>query len=68
MAVIEALDDRTHAIIPIEGMTCATCAGRVEKALQAVPGVEASVNLSSEQADVVFDEARVEPRTIVEAV
>lgn len=68
MAVIEALDDRTHAIIPIEGMTCATCAGRVEKALQAVPGVEASVNLSNEQADVVFDAARVEPRTLVEAV
>ena len=68
MEVTEALDDRTHAIIPIEGMTCATCAGRVEKALQAVPGVEASVNLSSEQADVVFDAARVEPRTLVEAV
>ncbi|TXG97106.1 MAG: copper-translocating P-type ATPase [Nevskiaceae bacterium] len=68
MAVIEALDDRTHAIIPIEGMTCATCAGRVEKALQAVPGVEASVNLSSEQADVMFDAARVEPRTLVQAV
>ena len=68
MEVTEVLDDRTHAIIPIEGMTCATCAGRVEKALQAVPGVEASVNLSSEQADVVFDKARVEPRTLVEAV
>lgn len=68
MAVIEALDDRTHAIIPIEGMTCATCAGRVEKALQAVPGVEALVNLSSEQADVMFDAARVEPRTLVQAV
>ncbi|MBI1361871.1 MAG: heavy metal translocating P-type ATPase [Alphaproteobacteria bacterium] len=68
MAVIEALDDRTHAIIPIEGMTCATCAGRVEKALQAVPGVEASVNLSSEQADVMFDAARVEPRTLVQTV
>jgi P-type Cu+ transporter len=68
MEVTEALDDRTHAIIPIEGMTCATCAGRVERALQAVPGVEASVNLSSEQADVMFDTARVEPRTLVEAV
>lgn len=68
MEVTEALDNRTHAIISIEGMTCATCAGRVEKALQAVPGVEASVNFSTEQADVVFDTARVEPRTLVEAV
>ncbi|MGE0294685.1 MAG: heavy metal translocating P-type ATPase [Hyphomonadaceae bacterium] len=68
MAVIEAFDDRTHAIIPIEGMTCATCAGRVEKALQAVPGVEASVNLTSEQADVLFDSAQVQPAALIEAV
>jgi len=37
----------------IEGMTCASCVGRVEKALRAVPGVlEASVNLAIEQAEV----------------
>ncbi|WP_439597532.1 heavy metal translocating P-type ATPase [Falsiroseomonas sp.] len=37
--------------IGVEGMTCASCAGRVERALRAVPGVaEASVNLASEQA------------------
>jgi len=37
----------------IEGMTCASCVGRVEKALKAVPGVlEASVNLATEQAEV----------------
>ncbi|MBN8727911.1 MAG: copper-translocating P-type ATPase [Xanthomonadales bacterium] len=39
--------------LAIEGMTCATCAGRVERALQAVPGVlEASVNLATERARV----------------
>ena len=68
MASTDVLDDRIHAIIPIEGMTCATCAVRVEKALQAVPGVEASVNLSSELADVAFDPARVEPNKVIEAV
>ncbi|CDN89257.1 Heavy metal translocating P-type ATPase [Hydrogenophaga intermedia] len=37
----------------IEGMTCASCVGRVEKALQAVPGVsEAEVNLATERATV----------------
>ncbi|MDI9239805.1 heavy metal translocating P-type ATPase [Lysobacter sp. LF1] len=37
----------------IGGMTCASCAGRVEKALRAVPGVlEASVNLATERAQV----------------
>lgn len=40
--------------LPIEGMTCASCAGRVEKALRGVSGVsEASVNLATEKAHVV---------------
>ncbi len=41
--------------LPIEGMTCASCVGRVEKALKAVPGVnQASVNLATERADITF--------------
>ncbi|NML60210.1 copper-translocating P-type ATPase [Massilia sp. RP-1-19] len=39
--------------LPIEGMSCTSCAGRVEKALRAVPGVlEATVNLATERATV----------------
>ncbi|WP_412023608.1 heavy metal translocating P-type ATPase [Burkholderia cepacia] len=39
--------------LDIGGMTCASCAGRVEKALAAVPGVaRASVNLATERASV----------------
>ena len=39
--------------LPIQGMTCASCAGRVEKALQKVAGVsQASVNLAAETASV----------------
>ena len=39
--------------IPVEGMTCASCVARVEKALAAVAGVEeASVNLATEVANV----------------
>ncbi|TPQ45699.1 hypothetical protein C2U71_11655, partial [Burkholderia ubonensis] len=44
----------THTIeLDIDGMTCASCAGRVEKALGKVPGVtRASVNLATERASV----------------
>ncbi len=39
----------------ISGMTCASCVGRVERALRKVPGVqEASVNLATESARIAF--------------
>ena len=39
--------------LAVDGMTCASCVGRVERALQAVPGVaEAAVNLATERATV----------------
>ncbi|MBU4530901.1 MAG: heavy metal translocating P-type ATPase [Desulfomicrobium sp.] len=41
--------------LAIEGMTCASCVGRVERALKAVPGVlDASINLATERAEVRF--------------
>ncbi|OBU11222.1 heavy metal translocating P-type ATPase [Morganella psychrotolerans] len=41
--------------LSVEGMTCASCVGRVEKALKAVPGVNnAIVNLATERADITF--------------
>jgi P-type Cu+ transporter len=63
-----AAADREHAVVPIEGMSCATCVGRVEKALAALPGVRASVNFSSEQAEIEFDPTRVKPNALAEAV
>ncbi|MGE4330740.1 heavy metal translocating P-type ATPase [Diaphorobacter sp.] len=42
----------------IAGMTCASCVGRVERALRKVPGVQdATVNLATERAHIVFDAA-----------
>src|SRR5690554_4015794 len=39
--------------LSVAGMTCASCVGRVERALQAVPGVEsATVNLATERATI----------------
>ncbi|MDW8213867.1 MAG: heavy metal translocating P-type ATPase [Roseiflexaceae bacterium] len=55
--------------IPITGMTCASCAARVEKALRNVPGViEASVNLASEHATVTFTPADVTWSDLVAAI
>ncbi len=49
-----------HLSLPIEGMTCASCAGRVERALRKVPGVaDAQVNLAAERAEVAGDAAPV---------
>src|SRR5919107_6054290 len=41
--------------LPITGMTCASCVNRVEKALKKTEGVlDASVNLATEQASVIY--------------
>lgn len=48
----------TRLSLPVEGMTCASCVGRVERALKAVPGVTtAAVNLATERADISFSGA-----------
>jgi Cu+-exporting ATPase len=59
-----------RVLLDISGMTCAACAGRVERALAAVPGVaRAEVNLALERADVTFaQEAGVDPSALIEAI
>ncbi|WP_324763733.1 heavy metal translocating P-type ATPase (plasmid) [Sinorhizobium meliloti] len=58
-AVLRAIEKAGYAPriateeLQIEGMTCASCVSRVEKALKAVPGVaDAAVNLATEKATV----------------
>ena len=46
-----------HAVdLQIGGMTCASCAARIEKKLNRMPGVQASVNYATEKAHVVLPE------------
>jgi len=52
--------------LDIEGMTCASCANRIEKALNKVEGVEASVNYATERATVTA--GSVDPAVLVEVI
>ena len=55
--------------LPVEGMTCAACATRVEQALARVPGVfEAHVNLAVERAHVTIAHRTVTPEVLAAAV
>ncbi|MDD0976235.1 heavy metal translocating P-type ATPase [Pseudomonas fontis] len=54
--------------LAVDGMTCASCVGRVERALKAVPGVQAAaVNLATERADITFKGA-ADPRAAIRAI
>ncbi|WP_449117545.1 heavy metal translocating P-type ATPase [Pseudomonas viridiflava] len=54
--------------LPISGMTCASCAGRVERALAKVPGVNSvTVNLANERAHVQV-QPQTDPQTLINAV
>jgi Cu+-exporting ATPase len=57
-----------HVELPIEGMTCASCANRIERQLNKVDGVNATVNYATERATVKYDPATVEPDALVGAV
>jgi Cu+-exporting ATPase len=55
--------------VPVTGMTCASCANRIERGLKKVEGVEATqVNLANEQATVSFDPRKVGPRQIISTI
>jgi heavy metal translocating P-type ATPase len=52
--------------LPVSGMSCAACAGRVERALRALPGVTAAnVNLATERAEVT---GTATPEALIQAV
>jgi P-type Cu+ transporter len=57
-----------HVELPITGMTCASCATRVERSLNEVEGVTATVNYATERAAVDYDSVTVAPTQLVHAV
>ncbi|MTD47544.1 heavy metal translocating P-type ATPase [Conexibacter sp. W3-3-2] len=54
--------------LPLEGMTCASCANRIERRLNKLDGVQATVNYATEKASVAFDPGLASPDDLVQAV
>ncbi len=54
--------------LPISGMTCASCASRVERSLNELDGVVATVNYATERASVAYDPGTVEAQRLLAAV
>src|SRR5690625_5224069 len=64
-----ATTSATKITIPVTGMTCAACSGRVQRALDQAPGVEeASVNLMMHNATVAYDPSSTSPEALVELI
>ena len=58
--------NREKVVIPVSGMTCAACQGRVQRTLGKTPGVlDANVNLMTNSATVSFDPQQVDPAALV---
>ncbi|WP_249012053.1 cation-translocating P-type ATPase [Conexibacter sp. DBS9H8] len=70
MAVSPGTSESGAATVELEldGMTCASCAARIEKRLNRLEGVSASVNYASEQASVAFDPERASVSALIAAV
>src|SRR5829696_3788745 len=58
----------THAGLAITGMTCASCANRIERTLNKLDGVAATVNFATERAAVDYDPHSVAVEQLIDAV
>jgi len=54
--------------LPLEGMTCAACAARIEKSLNKLPGVQADVNFATESALVTVQPGTITPAGVIESI
>jgi len=73
-ALMDAVEQAGYSVprhsleLSIDGMTCASCVGRVERALAKVPGVQSvSVNLANERAHLELL-GQIDPQTLIAAV
>ncbi|CAM5602837.1 carbonate dehydratase [Streptomyces spiroverticillatus] len=57
-----------HVELAIGGMTCASCAARIEKKLNRMDGVEATVNYATEKAKIAYDRENTEVADLIATV
>jgi Cu+-exporting ATPase len=67
-ATAERERPREQTTLALEGLACASCASRVERSLNRLAGVEATVNYATATAAVSYDPALVAPGSLVAAV
>ncbi|MDO5033210.1 cation-translocating P-type ATPase [Corynebacterium sp.] len=58
----------THLDLGVTGMTCTSCSSRVERKLNKLEGVEATVNFATESASVSYDPATTTPQQLIDVV
>ena len=62
------IQEREQTTLALEGMTCASCATRIERSLNKLDSVEATVNFATETATVSYDPDRIAPEQLSAAV
>ncbi|MDN6258176.1 MAG: heavy metal translocating P-type ATPase [Corynebacterium sp.] len=57
-----------HLDLGVTGMTCTSCSGRVERKLNKLDGVDATVNFATESASVDYDPSKADTTTLIDTV
>src|SRR3989338_5331750 len=68
-ATLNSSDNRTTVILPIGGMSCASCAARIERNLKKINGItDAAVNFGTEKASVEYNPSLVDLQTVKKTI
>jgi len=67
-AFMEEKEDRAKIELKVTGMTCAACSARIEKRLNKLEGVTASVNLATQRAHIEYDSSKIKSTDLIKTV
>ncbi len=57
-----------HTDLQVTGMHCAACSARLEKALNLLPGVDASVSIATEKASITYDAGHISVDELIKVI